>query len=221
MNGFDLHRDPRSKMALAWRRRLVRLAAPTVGLWFVRHRRAPAVRRWRPGGGRHERLGVLSARTAGGGAGAVVLLHGLVGSGDFFGADYDRLADKRRLLVPDLLGFGRSLDRQRRNHSLAAHLSALDEMLVAAGLAHAPLAVGGHSMGGVLALHWAASRADQVHEVVTWGAPLYRGRAEARQRIAAMACWRRSLRWTALSPTWRASWPVAPSRPARAGWRWR
>lgn len=77
-------------------------------------------------------------------------------------------------------------------------------MLAATGLTHAPLAIGGHSMGGVLALHWAASRADQVHEVVTWGTPLYRTRAKARQRIAAMGVLEALFAPDDLSPTWPA-----------------
>ena len=89
-------------------------------------------------------------------------------------------------------------------------------MLAAAGLAHAP-----HSMGGVLALHWAASRADQVHEVVTWGAPLYGSRAEARQRIAAMGLLEALFALDGPLAHLACKLTVAPSRPAPGGWRWR
>lgn len=41
-------------------------------------------------------------------------------------------------------------------------------------------------MGGALALRWAASHTDRVLGVVAFGAPLYRDRAEADLRVAAM-----------------------------------
>lgn len=118
---------------------------------------------------------------------AVVLLHGLVGSGDAFGADYDRLVTDHRLVVPDLLGFARSVDRRRQDHSLDAHLAALDEMAAdVLGTDGIRMPIAGHSMGGLLALHWAARRARPVERVVTWGAPLYRNQAEARRHIKAL-----------------------------------
>jgi pimeloyl-ACP methyl ester carboxylesterase len=46
---------------------------------------------------------------SGSGERAFVLLHGLVTSSDTFGSSYDRLASYARLVVPDLLGFGRSM----------------------------------------------------------------------------------------------------------------
>ena len=52
--------------------------------------------------------GRLRTRVVGTDAPATVLLHGIVGCGDYLGACYDTLADGRRLVVPDLLGFGDS-----------------------------------------------------------------------------------------------------------------
>jgi pimeloyl-ACP methyl ester carboxylesterase len=40
----------------------------------------------------------------------VVLLHGLVSTGEVFGAACDRLTDTHRVVITDLLGFGRSPD---------------------------------------------------------------------------------------------------------------
>ncbi len=99
--------------------------------WLLRHVAAPAVRAWRPDGGTYRRLGPLSVRVAGDGPRAFVLLHGPAGCGDAFGAGYDELAAHGRLVVPDLLGFGRSmnvggakhvswfesLDREASNHA--------------------------------------------------------------------------------------------------------
>lgn len=154
--------------------------------WLGRFFSARAVRVWRPGCGVRFGAGNLSVRTAGEGEQAFVLLHGLVASGDTFGAAYDRLARHGRLIVPDLLGFGRSMDAARDAFGLAEHLAALDAMAEKLEIASSPLIIGGHSAGGLLALHWAARRREQVRGIVTWGAPLFRDESEARERLKAM-----------------------------------
>jgi len=153
--------------------------------WLVRHRHSPMVRVWRPGGGVQRSAGALSVRCAGDGDHVVVLLHGITSSGDYFGAGYDRLARDARLVIPDLLGFGRSLDGDRDDHSLRAHLDALDAMARELGLDGRPMTIAGHSFGALLALHWAARRAE-AERVVCFSAPLYRGAREADARMAAM-----------------------------------
>lgn len=130
-------------------------------------------------------------RDSGDGDAAVVLLHGLTGSGEAWSADYDVLADGRRLVVPDLLGFGGSL-RERGDFSLDAHLCALDAMFTELGMDGLPLTVAGHSMGGVLALHWSARRAETTR-VVSFCAPLYRDRDEADTRIGQLGVLERLL----------------------------
>lgn len=169
------------------------VACPGLGLlglaaavgWVIRHRSSAAVRRWRPGDGVRRIAGELSVRTTGGGDRAVILLHGLTASGDYFGAEYDRLADHAQLVIPDLLGFGRSLDGRRSDHSLEAHLAALDVMARELRLEGRDLTVVGHSFGALLALHWGARRRDVKH-VVCLSAPLYVDAHEADERIAAM-----------------------------------
>jgi pimeloyl-ACP methyl ester carboxylesterase len=154
--------------------------------WLVEHFGSRAVQAWRPATGDRRRLGALSVRVAGSGPRSFLLLHGLAGSGDTFGAAYDRLAAHGQLVVPDLLGFGQSMDGGRTAFGLAAHLDALDAMVEGLGVAAGPLAIGGHSMGGVLALCWAARRPERVERVVVWGAPLYRSPAEAERYVRAM-----------------------------------
>lgn len=150
--------------------------------WLIPHRRSPLVRAWRRGAGEHRRTGELSVRTAGAGEDAFVLLHGLTASGDTFGAGYDQLAAHGRALIPDLLGFGRSMDERRSDFSLEAHLDALDQMIGSLEVEESKLTVVGHSLGGLLALHWASRRSDVVR-VVCFCAPLYRSSAEADVRI--------------------------------------
>lgn len=129
--------------------------------------------------------GGLSVRTAGDGDRVVILLHGLTGSGDYFGAGYDRLACDARLVIPDLLGFGRSLGDEHDDYSLPAHLAALDRLARALDLDGRPITVAGHSLGALLALHWAARRTD-VEAVVCLSASLYADAGEADRHIATL-----------------------------------
>ena len=135
--------------------------------------------------------GSLSVRTLGPAqiqgspASVIVLLHGLTGSGDGFGAGFDPLSVTARLVMPDLLGFGASLDVDRDDFSLPAHPGALDTMARELALDGSDLTVAGHSMGAVLALHWAAQRRD-VRRVVLFCAPLYVDRDEAIRHVQAM-----------------------------------
>lgn len=160
-------------------------AAAAAASWWLRHLISPSVRGWSPGSGRLAVVGPLRVRTLGDGGPATVLLHGLTGSGDGFGAGFDRLAKGGRLVVPDLLGFAGSMDLHRRDFSLEAHLDALDAVAAALELDDRPLTIAGHSMGAVLALHWAARR-PTVQRVVSFCGPLYLNSEEARQRIGAM-----------------------------------
>lgn len=159
------------------------LLAGGLARWQTLHHRSPIVRSWQPGAGHRRRTGRLSVRVAGTGPGATVLLHGITASGDVFGAGYDRLARSGPMVVPDLLGFGRSMQPAGRRFGLDDHLDALDETLAALGLL--PAVVLGHSLGALLALHWAARRPD-IERVIAVAAPLYRSAAEADRRIGEM-----------------------------------
>ncbi len=153
--------------------------------WALAHRRSPMVRAWARGGGRRQTAGLLSVRTAGAGEPVFILLHGMTASGDIFGSGWDVLAREGRVVIPDLLGFGRSLDETAGDFSLDAHLAALDRMLAELEAEDAPLTLVGHSLGALLALHWAARR-TQVEKVVALCAPLYASAAEADERIRGM-----------------------------------
>lgn len=160
-------------------------AALSIG-WSIRHLFAPAVRAWQPGHGEFVRAGRLTVRVAGGGDRAFILLHGLVSSGETFGSEYDHLAAHGHLIVPDLLGFSRSMSDDAAGFSLGHHLDSLDEMAEGLGIANVKLVIAGHSLGALIALHWAARRSQQVDAVVTFGAPLFRDQTEARRQLKAM-----------------------------------
>jgi pimeloyl-ACP methyl ester carboxylesterase len=172
-------------MTVAGRRppKTVAVTAAAAIAWWAVHARSPAVRRWRPGAGRRVQAGPLSVRVHGEAPTALLLLHGLPATGDTFGAAFDAL--DAQLVIPDLLGFGRSKLPADRQVSLAAQLAALDEAAAALGLQDKRLIVAGHSMGGVLAWAWAARRAAQVDAVLTWCAPLFDGPEDARRALNA------------------------------------
>jgi pimeloyl-ACP methyl ester carboxylesterase len=145
---------------------------------------------WESGGGRvHD--GVLYARILGRAEGPapVVLLHGFMGSGSYWGGAFDPLAERGPLVVPDLLGFGRSpmptAGDDGAGYDADAHAAALLTLLDELGVA-APAVVAGHSFGGLIGLRLASLRPDRVRAVVMFGPPLYRGAAEARKRIAGL-----------------------------------
>lgn len=155
------------------------------GWWSWRHQHSPAVAAWAPGRGVERQAGPLRVRVLGSDGPVVLLLHGMVAAGNSFGAAYDRLAEHATVVVPDLLGFGGSMATTGPADA-AAHLAALDDALAALELQNRPLVVAGHSMGGVLALRWAAHHSERVRAAVTFGAPLYLNRAEADEHIAGM-----------------------------------
>lgn len=154
--------------------------------WFARHASAPAVRAWSPGSGDRRKCGPLECRTFGRDADGILLLHGLVSSGDQFGRQFDVLGRHARVLVPDMLGFGRSCGVDSDSYRLDDHLQALDRAIDAAGLGSARLTLAGHSLGAIVALHLAARRTSQVDRVVMWSPPIARDRQAAKDAIRQM-----------------------------------
>ena len=140
------------------------------------------VSRWAPGTGR-DHYGTLYARTLGSGP-PIVLLHGLVGSSRYWGSAYDQLGVDHQLVVPDLLGFGRS-PKPAAGFTPDRHVDAVVAVLDELG-ATGPAVIGAHSAGSVLALRLAARHPDRVRAVVAFGPPLYPDPVSARAHLAAM-----------------------------------
>lgn len=113
----------------------------------------------------------------------LLLLHGLVGSGRFWGDAYDVLARDHRVIVPDLLGFGGS-DRPDFGYGPDEHADAIVEALDDLGVTE-PVRIGAHSFGTVLALRLAVRDPQRVVNVTAFGPPLSRDRAAAKLRIGA------------------------------------
>lgn len=145
--------------------------------WAARHR---AARRWRPAAGEHHRL-ALHVRTLGNGP-PLVLLHGLLGSERFWGAEYDQLATDHRVIAPDLLGFGRS---PHPDHGYTAddHADAVAATLDGLGIT-TPAIIVGHSLGALIALRLAARDPARVTAIVAFGPPLYPDPEAAERHIS-------------------------------------
>ena len=144
--------------------------------WVIAHRRAAT---WSPPVGTIRRL-TLSARVSGHGA-PVVLLHGLLGSAQYWGAEFDRLGSDHMLVVPDLLGFGSS-PHPEGGYTLAAHALAviglLDDLAI-----DQPVVIVAHSLGTLIALRIAQLAPDRVTGIVAFGPPLYADNETARQSV--------------------------------------
>lgn len=116
----------------------------------------------------------------------VILLHGLFGAAQNWGAIQRKLATRHRVLAIDL-----------RNHGASPHAAAMDYPAMAAdvaetiaGVTAAPAAVLGHSMGGKVAMALALAEPQLVSRLIVADiapvayAPALRGYVEALQSIA-------------------------------------
>lgn len=167
-----------------------RTVAVTGGLGAVvaaagyRHVAAGGGRRsWSPPAGRAVE-GPLAARVVGRGAPSTLLLHGMFNAGRYWGAAYDDLAGRGALVVPDLLGFGRS-PRPEGGYTADSHADAVAELLERLG-ATDPLVVGAHSVGSLVALHLAVRHPELVTAIVAFSPPIYESPAAARRNISSI-----------------------------------
>lgn len=112
----------------------------------------------------------------------VVLLHGLGASYAIWEPVAEQLAQRGvSVLVPDLLGFGRSRGIGT-TFSLANHATAVARLIDGSG-ASAPLVVG-HSFGCAVAAELAETRPERVSGLVLVSPPTFRDGAQARARLA-------------------------------------
>lgn len=170
-------------------------AVATVG-WLRRVARRTRVH-WTPPTGRL-REGTLTVRLLGDHGEPIVLLHGLISSGRMWGGEFDPLAERHRLVVPDLLGFGHSPTPPSGygpDEHAAAVLACLDEVVPDAET----FVIGAHSTGCLIAIHLAAAHPERVRAIVGFSPPLYRSPAEARAHIGELGPMARLL---ALDTAW-------------------
>jgi len=105
----------------------------------------------------------IHAREYGSGEPVLLLLHGLSGSSRWWSRNIPELARSYRLLVPDLIGFGRSRTVEPLPDIDRLSLL-LRDWLTTLGIPRVVLA--GHSMGGQVAIHFAANAGDRLERLV-------------------------------------------------------
>ena len=113
----------------------------------------------------------------------LLLLNGLGGGLATWTKVAETLAYHRRVLAPDLLGFGRS-PRPRVQYTLEDHLQSLDALLESAGLGGTPVHLVGHSMGAILAVELAARHPGAFRGVTLVGLPYFPSAQQARAHVA-------------------------------------
>lgn len=114
--------------------------------------------------------GTVHYREAGAGP-AVVVLHGLFAQKEQWDALLCELAASgRRVLAPDLPGYGESRDFPLAVYPLTAQAERLHDLILQLGLATLDLA--GNSMGGAIAAEYAARHPARVRTLAFVGAPL-------------------------------------------------
>lgn len=151
--------------------------------WFSSHRRSQVVQAWQPSEFEPEALGPLTGRAFGTGTHTTLVLHGLGATSDYWPKAYDTLGDRGRVVIPDLLGFGRSLDMDRNSFGLDDHLDALDACLETGAPGTETISVMAHSMGSGLGLAFASRHKKQITSVTCSGAPTYPDRESAGDAI--------------------------------------
>ena len=93
----------------------------------------------------------------------IVFVHGLMSSSGNWAAQVDRLADRHRVVAPDLFGHGDSA-KPSGDYSLSAHAATLRDLFD--GLDIRSATVVGHSLGGGIALQMAYLFPDRVDALV-------------------------------------------------------
>ncbi|HEX5087819.1 MAG TPA: alpha/beta hydrolase [Nocardioides sp.] len=133
----------------------------------------------------------------------VVLLHGILGSAEYWRDVAGRLPDHRVIAI-DLLGFGVSPRPARVAYDYADHVGAVVATLEALGPL-GPAILAGHSMGALIALRLAADRPELVSRLTLIGMPVFESAAAARKAIGRTRL-RRALLYGPVSRLFCAVW---------------
>ena len=137
---------------------------------------------WAPPEGRSG-TAALAYRVDGSGGPATVLLHGLFASGRYWGSAYDPLAQQSALLVPDLAGFGRSVE-VADGFGPDVHADLVARTIAEVGVAGQPVVMAAHSLGSLVAIEVARRHPHLVAGIVAFSPPLYADATAARRCLS-------------------------------------
>ena len=112
--------------------------------------------------------GVVHYEVAGRGR-PVILLHGWIGSWDYWADTMARLEGSYRGYALDFWGFGDS-GKARNSFNVADFVELVDQFMDRLGIDAAPII--GHSMGGTVALSLALAKPERVKQVAVVGSPI-------------------------------------------------
>lgn len=128
--------------------------------------------------------GPLAAWQVGERGPVVIALHGLGESSRYWGPALPALAADHRVVVMDLLGFGRS-PWPELGYTVEHHAGAVAETLARSGLVDQPAVFLAHQAGVPVAMAVAIRRPEWVSAVVALGTPWFRSEQEARRALSA------------------------------------
>lgn len=121
----------------------------------------------------------LYRSTLGNGGETIAFLPGHGATTRYYASRVAPLAASHRLVLVDLLGFGRSPKPWVR-YTVDRHIAELRRSLASAG----PLTLVGHSLGARLAVTYAARYPEQVKQLILLGLPYFAGDGEALRHFA-------------------------------------
>jgi len=102
----------------------------------------------------------------------IVLLHGINSNADDLRPLIDLLGSSYRVIAPDLLGFGESPKPVDIEYSIDEHVKVLDATLTDAGV-NSRFLLFGYSLGGVIAVRYAATHPDRLRRLFLLSTPFY------------------------------------------------
>ncbi|MBA3758374.1 alpha/beta hydrolase [Candidatus Saccharibacteria bacterium] len=111
----------------------------------------------------------------------IVFLHGLAASLNYWNSYVAELSKTNRVIVVDLLGFGRS-PQSASDYTPETHVQAIRQTLESLNV-HEPLTLVGHSMGALIALKFAAGFPNEISRLVLAGMPIFKSEEEAKKDI--------------------------------------
>lgn len=103
---------------------------------------------------------------------AILFLHGITGSRRYWQKKVRPLAGDHRLILPDLIGFGLS-PKPHLEYTIDVFRDSVRALVEERGLAGRPMAIVGHSLGGLIALSYAARHGDHVSRMVVLSLPRF------------------------------------------------